>query len=317
MSVLSVRLAKKTEETSHVCSFEFESTDGADLPTFEAGAHVDFHLPGGLVRSYSLCGDPLDQRRYRFGVLRDAQSRGGSLAMHQLQVGDVVSISAPKNLFPLVQARQHVLLAGGIGITPILSMAQQLQRESQAFSLHYAARSMQSAAFLVELQQSSFADKVHTHFDDGEVAQRLNLSALIGSAQVGRHLYVCGPQGLIDAALSQAQALGWAEDHLHFERFGAQVVPQAGDQAFTVELQSTGQRFEVPAGQTVVQVLHAAGVDVPIACEQGVCGTCLTRVVAGVPDHRDMYLTPEEQAANDQFTPCCSRSKSAVLCIDL
>lgn len=317
MSTLSVRLAKKTQETANIASFEFVSLDGADLPAFEAGAHVDFHLAGGLVRSYSIYTDAKDKQRYGFGVLLETQSKGGSQAMHALQVGAVVSISAPKNLFPLVQATEHLLLAGGIGITPILSMAQQLTRQGQVFALHYAARSKSTAAFLDLLANSGFAAQVHHHFDDGAPEQQLNLAAVLAQPQAGKHLYVCGPQGLIDAALRQAEQLGWAKENVHYELFGAQVVQLEGDQSFSVVLQSTGQTLEVPADKTVIQVLHAAGIDVPIACEQGVCGTCLTRVLSGVPDHRDMYLTPEEQAANDQFTPCCSRSKTASLVLDL
>jgi len=317
VSLLSVRLVKKTEETPEISTFEFVACDGGDLPAFEAGAHVDFHLPGGRVRSYSLCGDPGELQRYYFAVLREVQSRGGSLAMHQLQEGDVVSISAPKNCFPLADAPQHVLLAGGIGITPLLSMAHQLQRENKDFVLHYAARSASNAAFVAWLKSCAFTSRVRCHFDDGVADQRLNLLTSIGSPTTGRHLYVCGPQGLIDASLTQARSLGWPEDHLHYELFGAQVAQQEGDSSFAVVVKSSAQRFEVPADKTVIQVLHEAGIDVPIACEQGICGTCLTGVLDGVPDHRDQYLTPEEQAANNQFTPCCSRSKTSILTLDL
>lgn len=317
MSLLSLRLTRKTHETAQIAAFEFESADGRELPAFTAGSHVDFHLPGGLVRSYSLCNDPAERHRYCFGVLAEVLSRGGSTAMHALQVGDVVSVSEPKNHFPLAQASDHVLLAGGIGITPILAMAQQLHREGQRFEMHYAARSQGHAAFVPQLQAMPWAGQLHTHWDDGPQAQRLNLSTFIGAPRADRHLYVCGPQGLIEATRSQARALGWADAQVHFELFGAEVAPQAGDQPFTVIVGSTGQRVEVSAHQTPLQALLAAGLNVPMACEQGVCGTCLTRVTDGVPDHRDQYLTPDEQAANDQFTPCCSRSKTATLTIDL
>ena len=317
MSRLSLRLTAKRALTEHISAFEFTAVDGLPLPAFDAGAHVDFHLAGGLVRSYSLCNDPAERARYCFGVLREANSRGGSVAMHALQVGDVVEATPPKNHFPLADAPTHVLLAGGIGVTPLMAMAAQLHRTGRAFVLHYAARSAQTAGFVPELQAAPYAACVHTHWDDGEAAQRLDLAQLLAGPAPGRHFYVCGPQGLIDAALAQARALGWAEDHLHFELFGAVVAPQAGDGVFTLIVQSTGQRLAVPADKTPLQVLHDAGVDVPMACEQGVCGTCLTKVIDGVPDHRDLYLTPEEQAANDQFTPCCSRSKTPTLTLDL
>jgi len=317
VSLLTVRLARKTPEAANICAFEWVDVNGGELPAFEAGAHVDFHLPGGLVRSYSLYNAPGERHRYCVGVLLDANTRGGSKAMHALQEGDTVQITPPSNHFPLVPGHSQVLLAGGIGVTPILSMAQTLAAQGAEFVLHYAARSAQNAAFVPWLQASSFAARVHTHWDDGAPAQRLDMAQVLANPAAGKHLYVCGPQGFIDAAMQQARQLGWAEDCLHFELFGAQVSAQDGDQPFEVVIAGTGQRFTIPVDKTVIQVLHAAGVDVPIACEQGVCGTCLTRVVEGVPDHRDQYLTPEEQAANDQFTPCCSRSKTPSLTLEV
>ena len=317
MTMLSLRLARKHAATPQIAAFEFVAAEGGELPAFDAGAHVDFHLADGCVRSYSLCNDPAERHRYCFGVLREANSRGGSIAMHALQEGDVVQVSAPQNHFPLVAGEQHVLLAGGIGVTPIWSMAQQLHREGQRFVMHYAARSRDSAAFVPELQAMPWAEHLHTHWDDGAEDQRLNLTALLAAPQPGQQLYVCGPQGLIEATRAKARALGWPDAQVHFELFGATVAPQSGDQPFTVIVASSGQRVDVAADQTPLQALLAAGVNVPMACEQGVCGTCLTRVIDGVPEHRDQYLTPDEQAANDQFTPCCSRSRTQTLTLDV
>jgi vanillate O-demethylase ferredoxin subunit len=209
------------------------------------------------------------------------------------------------------------LLAGGIGVTPLMAMAEQLSVQGADFVLHYFARSASKAAFVERFAASRFASRVQTHWDDTPEDPPVNLANLIGQPQVGQHLYVCGPKGFMDAVLSTARAQTWPEDQLHFEFFGGQVVHDASDAAFTVKIASSGQEIQVEADQSVVQALHKAGVDVPIACEQGVCGTCLVRVLDGVPDHKDLYLTPEEQAANDQFTPCCSRSKSPVLVLDL
>jgi vanillate monooxygenase ferredoxin subunit len=323
MAQLSVVVTRKTVEALDICSVELAAADGGALPAFSAGAHVDVLLPGGLTRQYSLCNDPAETHRYLLGVLRDAASRGGSAAMHdQVQVGDRLQISAPKNHFPLAHsAGRSLLLAGGIGITPILCMAERLANAGAAFELHHCTRSRERTAFAERIRQSSFAAQAHWHVDDGDAAQRLDLAALLGTPQAPRHagvhLYVCGPQGFMDAVLGGARAAGWPEDQLHYEFFGAAPVATDGDAAFEVQLASSGRVVVVPAGQSVVQALAAAGVEVLTSCEQGVCGTCLTRVLEGQPDHRDQYLTPEEQAVGDQFLPCCSRSCSPRLVLDL
>ncbi|MGF6272612.1 vanillate O-demethylase ferredoxin subunit [Massilia sp. UYP11] len=318
MSTIEVRVAGKAIEADGICSYELAPLAGGALPGFEAGAHVDVHLPGNLVRQYSLCNAPGETHRYQIGVLLDADSRGGSQAMHdQIEVGSVLTISAPKNHFPLVEAERTVLLAGGIGVTPILAMAEALAARGAAFELHYCARSPEKAAFKERLGQSHLRSLVQFHYDSGESAQKLDLPAVLGAPAPGTHLYVCGPQGFIDYVLGGAQALGWPQAQLHVEYFSAAAVDTSGDQAFEVRLASNGKVVTVAAGQTVIEALLGAGVTVPYSCEEGVCGTCLTRVLEGVPEHRDMYLTEEEQAANDQFTPCCSRAKTRVLVLDL
>ena len=318
-TTLKVRVAHKRDEAQGICSLELLPVQGCVLPAFTAGAHIDVHLSNGLVRQYSLCNPPSDTQRYQIAVLRDPASRGGSEAVHaQLTEGQVLEISAPKNHFPLARdAKQHLLLAGGIGVTPLMAMAEQLCADGADFALHYFARSVGKAAFVDRFAASAFASRVHTHWDDAPQEPPVSLPALIGQPQEGQHLYVCGPKGFMDAVLATARAQAWPEAQLHFEFFGGPVVPDASDAAFTVKIASSGQEIQVGADQTVIQALHKAGVDVPIACEQGVCGTCLVRVLSGTPDHKDMYLTPEEQEANDQFTPCCSRSKSPMLVLDL
>jgi vanillate O-demethylase ferredoxin subunit len=318
-TLLAVRLARKTIEAEDICGLELVPLEGAALPAFAAGAHVELHLPGGLVRPYSLCNDPTETHRYQLGVLRDPASRGGSAAVHeQLQEGQTLNISTPRNCFALVPGvRRNLLLAGGIGITPILAMAEQLARDGADFELHYGARSQARMAFRERIAASGFAARVHCHFDDGAEAQKLNLPALLKAPPADLHLYVCGPKGFMDAVLNTARSSGWKEAQLHWEYFGAEVAVAEGDTAFEVQLASTGQVVVVARDQTIVQALTSAGVVMQTACEQGVCGTCLTRVLDGVPDHRDVYLTPEELAANDQMLPCCSRARSGRLVLDL
>jgi vanillate O-demethylase ferredoxin subunit len=317
--MLEVRVVARTDEALDVCSFELAGTGREALPAFSAGSHVDVELPGGLVRQYSLCNDPAERHRYLVAVLREPASRGGSVAMHdRVRVGDTLRISAPKNHFALARdARRSVLLAGGIGVTPILCMAERLAVLGADFDLHYCARSRARAAFVERIEASAFAARVQLHFDDGDAAQRLDLASLLTGAQPDVHLYVCGPKGFMDAVLRAARAGGWPEAQLHYEFFAGAVADPAGGADFQVKLASSGQLVPVAAGQTVVDALAAVGVNVPVSCGQGVCGTCLTRVLEGAPDHQDLYLSPDEQALNDQFTPCCSRSKTPVLVLDL
>ena len=314
-----VRVAAKTVEATDICSFELVSTDGRTLPAFSAGSHVDVHVPGGLIRQYSLCNDSTESHRYLIGVLNDPASRGGSRAMHEaLHEGDEIVISAPKNHFQLVhEAHRSVLLAGGIGITPILCMAERLATTGAEFEMHYCTRSPTRTAFKRRIESSAFASRVRFHFDDGDAAQKLDVAALLAAPASGTVLYVCGPKGFMDWVLGTARANGWPETQLRFEFFAAEVVTRDADASFEVKLASSGKVVVVPSDKTVAQALLEAGVEVPTSCEQGVCGTCLTRVIAGEPDHRDMFLTPAEQQANDQFTPCCSRAKSPMLVLDL
>ncbi len=316
---LQVRVARKAVEAQDIVTLELVATDGKALPAFSAGSHVDVSLPNGLTRQYSLCNDPQETHRYQIGVLRDAASRGGSTAVHDaVQEGDVLTISAPRNHFALAHdAKKHLLLAGGIGVTPILCMAERLAITGADFQMHYATRAPERTAFRQRITASAYADRVHFHYDSGEAAQKLDLVTLLKSPEAGTHLYVCGPRGFMDAVLGTARAQGWPEARLHYEFFGAEVAKSDSDAGFEIKLASSGRIIMVSKDQTVTQALAAAGVEVMVSCEQGVCGTCLTRVLEGVPDHKDSYLMPDEQAANDQFTPCCSRSKTPRLVLDL
>lgn len=316
---LTVKVAHKRSEAEDICALELVDPQGGTLPPFSAGSHIDVHLPGGVVRQYSLCNDPRENHRYLIAVLNEPSSRGGSRAVHeQVHEGQLLQISAPKNHFALAhEARRSLLLAGGIGITPILCMAERLAHLEADFEMHYCTRSRARTAFHDRIRAAAFADRVSFHFDDAGPAQQIDLDALLAAPQPGTHLYVCGPKGFMDAVLSRARERGWPAEQLHYEFFTAEAVDTAGDQPFDVKLASSGRVIRVERDQTVVQALAQAGVDVVTSCEQGVCGTCLTRVLEGVPDHRDLYLTPEEQARNDQFTPCCSRAKTPLLVLDL
>ena len=320
-SDLRVRVVRKAREALDISTFELVNAEfDRPLPAFSAGSHIDVHLPNGLTRQYSLCNDPSEGgHRYLIGVLRDPSSRGGSQAMHDLvKEGDELSISAPKNHFPLAHEAAHsVLLAGGIGVTPILCMAERLAVIGASFEMHFCSRAPERTAFLERIRASSFASHVQFYFDDGADSQKLELNRILSPVRSGTHLYVCGPKGFMDWVLGAARSVDWPTSQLHYEFFGAEVAKSVDDESFEVKLARSGKVVTVAKNQTVVQALSAVGVEVAVSCEQGVCGMCLTRVLEGEPDHKDMYLTPAEQATNQQFTPCCSRAKSRLLVLDL
>ncbi|MGU3412930.1 PDR/VanB family oxidoreductase [Enterobacteriaceae bacterium C34A] len=287
--------------------------DGNELPPFRAGAHIDLHLTPELIRPYSLCGDPQDRQCYQLGILKDKASQGGSLAAHALQEGDVVTVSDPRNLFALEESAAHsLLIGGGIGITPMLAMAAELHAAGRSFSLHYCARSRSQAAFISQLENAPFAHRVQLHFSD---EQRLNLDAVLSDVPPETHLYVCGPTRLMDAVSEQAARHGYSPEQCHQECFSAEV--QTGGEAFEVVAATSGITVQVQENQTIVEALAQAGLKVTVSCKQGICGSCLTGVLEGEPDHRDSYLTDEEKADGDQILLCCSRAKCGRLVIDL
>lgn len=285
------------------------------LPAFEAGAHVEVEVGPGCVRHYSLLNDPAETHRYVLGVLREPTSRGGSSAIHAgFSVGSTVKIGRPRNNFALTaQARRSVLMAGGIGLTPLYSMAHGLHRIGADFTLHYYARNRARAAFVDELSSESFSEQVSIHLDDA--SERTPVATALGPAEDDAHLYICGPAGFIDHVLETARSLGWADGNIHLEHFSA-TVDAAGD-AFEVEARRSGVTVQVPSGSSIAQVLLANGVDVPLSCEQGVCGTCITTILEGVADHRDMFLSEAEHEAGEEMAICCSRSKTPKLILDL
>lgn len=318
MDTLTVKVLRKTQEATDISSFELARVDGQPLPAFSAGSHIDVQIPGGLTRQYSLCNDDNESHRYRIAVLRDPASRGGSQGMHgQVNAGDVLTISTPRNHFPLLRAQRTLLLAGGIGVTPLLCMAQRLAALGADFELHYCARSAERTAFRAEIAASPFAAQVHFHFDDGDAGQKLDAEQLLARPDAGTHVYICGPTGFIQHVVGATEAQGWDKANVHLEYFGAAPQDTAGDGSFEVRIASSGKTYTVAKDQSVVQALLPHGIEILTSCEQGVCGTCITRVLEGECEHRDLYFTDAEKAANDQFTPCCSRAKSSVLVLDL
>jgi vanillate O-demethylase ferredoxin subunit len=314
-NLIDVIVSRKQQEASGIASYELVHADGAELPAFTAGAHIDVHLPGGLIRQYSLCSSSVERRRYLIGVLREPASRGGSAAMHDVvQQGDRLTISEPRNHFELVEgARRSLLIAGGIGITPLLAMGERLTQLKADFELHYCARSMDRMAFRERVLKSGFASRTHFHLDDGDDEQRLKPHAVLASAQPDTHLYVCGPTGFMDYIIAEAKGQGWRDEQIHREYFSADPAAAQGGDLFQIKIASTGQIFTVPEDKTVVEVLKGSGIEIIMSCEQGVCGTCLTRVLEGELEHRDMFMTDREHAEGKLFTPCCSRGRGLVV----
>ncbi|MBR9862914.1 MAG: cytochrome P450 [Rhodobacteraceae bacterium] len=312
---LDMIVATRIDMATDIIGLDLTSADGAALPRYDAGAHVDVYVKSGLIRQYSLTGDPADSSKYRLGILLDPKSRGGSAAIHAgFEQGQRIRIGRPRNNFPVQSDAAHtILFAGGIGITPMLSMAYALEAAGASWEMHYCGRTADRLAFTQELAR--FGDKVQVHVDTGPKEQQLDISAVLEEAAKDRHLYVCGPNGFMDFIVTSAQTAGWAEDCIHLERFGAEVNTDGAP--FTVVAQKSGRSFDVQPGETIAQKLEENGIHVLVSCQSGVCGTCLKRVVSGMPDHRDLVQTELEKAANTQITVCCSRSKTKRLVLDV
>ena len=291
------------------------------LPAFTAGAHIDLHLntpQGPVVRSYSLLNDPRETHRYCLGIHRDPNSRGGSSHVHaRLRVGDELRISAPRNHFPLdEQAPHQVFIAGGIGITPMLSMVARAQALGTPWTLHYSARTREHAGFLshLESQAGQAGGQVRLNFDQAPGGRMLDLEAIVAGLPTGAHVYCCGPLPMLEAFEKACAAL--PAERVHREYFAAKDAP-ASEGGFTVELARSHKTVQVPAGQTILDSLLALHLDPPHACREGICGTCEVRVLQGTPDHRDMVLSDAERQANDRMMVCCSGAKTSTLVLDL
>ncbi len=316
---LSVRVNRVVDEAIDIRSFELVSVDEAPLPMFEPGSHIDVYIEPGLMRQYSLCSGPSDRNRYVIAVKKEAQSRGGSTALHaRVREGDVLMIGEPRNNFALdANAKHHTLLAGGIGVTPMLSMAHHLAAAAAPFDLHYFTRSVEHTAFHQLLSTKDLARNVHFHYAVEPANLRPYLRKLLWQRPVDGALYLCGPRPFMDL-VEEVAAPTWPPEAVHLEYFVADPRALAGPQGqFQITLARSGGTYSVPAGETITAILAAQGVEVEISCEQGICGTCLTGVLDGIPDHRDAYLTDQEKTANNKMTVCVSRALSPLLVLDL
>jgi vanillate O-demethylase ferredoxin subunit len=296
-----------------VLKFDLVSADGRPLPAFEAGAHIDVHVPSGPIRQYSLCGSPQLNERYSIAVKKEPAGRGGSLRMHEaLEVGSILGIGMPRNNFPLVPGHHRkVLIAGGIGITPIHSMIMTLHAADADWELHYCARSQDHAVFYDELKALS-PERVRTYFSEAPV---LDVAALVRAQSDEVHIYCCGPESLMTAVKTATERR--PEGNVHCEWFTAPTNNDHVNEAFEVELKRSGQVLAVPADQSILHVLREHGVMVPSVCEEGICGTCEIRVLSGAPDHRDVLLSSTERAANKTMMICVSRAKGSRLVLDI
>lgn len=316
---LDVTVEAIDRETPEIVSLTLVPADGGALPPFDCGSHIDLHLSNGLVRQYSLWGSPEDRTRYRIAVKREAEGRGGSRHVHDaLSVGEVVPISHPRNNFPLTpDSGRVVLLAGGVGITPILPMAEALARKGTPYALHYFTRAPELTAFADHIAASPVADRTTHHFGLTPEEVRREVTRILAPYRPGSHLYLCGPGPFIEMILAEAEG-SWPKEAVHLEYFSAAPPrPADGEDGFEVHLARTGRSFEIPADRSIAEILVENGVDMALSCEQGICGTCLTRVIEGIPDHQDMFLSEEEHGRNDQMTLCVSRCKGKRLVLDL
>ncbi len=300
-----------------ICSYELVDPEGHALEPFEAGAHVDLHLPGGILRSYSLAGDPKDTSHWLLGVLLEPKSRGGSSAMHnKVRVGDLLEVGVARNAFPMASEAKHsILIAGGIGITPLKSMAHALNDAGASFELHYCARSTSHVAFMKELQEVVPQGHLHLHFDGGEPGKGLDIAGLLKFAEPDTHVYYCGPAGFMSACAAASAHL--PKDAVHCEHFKAPETKPLDlpDGAFEVHLVKSGEVIQVGPDQTIVRAIELTGRRVSTSCLSGLCGACKVDYVAGEVDHRDFILNDEEKT--HCLTVCVSRAKGKTLSLNL
>lgn len=326
---IEVRVRTITFEGEDINSYEIVAPEGGPLPAFTPGAHIDLYFRDGRVRQYSLCSDPAQRHHYVFAVQRDRNGRGGSKAIFEkIHVGRTLVISEPRNNFPLVEnAAHHVLLAGGIGVTPMMAMARHLIRIGGSFELHYCTRTPVRTAFREQLQKLGETHQIHLYCDGGDPTRGINFETLLAAKQSNSHVYFCGPNGFMEAV--RRATSDWPEDLVHSESFSpgsvtAAAPPLNGDGlssesaipvGFEVQIKSTGDRFGVPPDKSILEILRENGFDIDSSCEVGLCGTCRLRYLEGEVDHRDLILTDSEK--QNELLVCCSRSRSQTLVLDL
>ena len=314
-ATIRVEVARKWPAADGIAGFELRPIRGL-LPTFQPGAHIDVHMPNGLIRQYSIMNGPGESESYVIGVKLENASKGGSICMHEtLRQGDVLAISEPRNNFPLRRdAMKTIFIAGGIGITPLLAMAQALHNQNLAFDLHYFAQNEAQLAF--PEKTSGLGGSLKPHIGLTPEATGAKLREILANYQPGRHLYLCGPGPMLEVARNVAAEAGWPEAAVHFEYFkNTNKIDDSS--SFEVALARSCVTLKVPSGRTILDVMREAGIDMPSSCEQGACGTCLATVIEGEPDHQDVYLNDAERKSGTKIMTCVSRAKSARLVLDL
>ena len=309
---LPLRIVRSAMVAKDIRTFELRRDDGQDLPQFTAGSHISLRVPNGLVRKYSLCNDPMERERYVIAALREPAGRGGSLSLvDEAKDGDEIPVAPPRNDFPLVKSPAgFTLIAGGIGITPIMSMIRHLKSSGGRFKLYYCTRSPEQTVFRDELAGPEFRGQVVIHHDGGDLAHALDLWPML--EQPKGHVYCCGPRGLMTAVRDMTGH--WSPSAVHFEAFTEPHKHAASDKLFRVRLARSGAAVDVPAGTTILDAIRGAGHQAASSCESGTCGTCRTRLIAGEADHRDLVLTDSERG--DNIMICVSRARSDELVID-
>ena len=311
---ISLRIARTEKIAADIHLFELRHPGNAELPGFTAGAHVTVKSPNGSLRKYSLCNDPAEHGRYVIAVKRDPRGRGGSVDLvDNTRAGDIVEVSAPHNAFELAaKVPSFILIAGGIGITPLLAMARQLNAEGRRYRLYYLTRSAELTAFRDELGGEDFKGKVVVHHDGGDPANAFDLWPILEKPS-SAHVYCCGPRALLEAVRDMTGH--WPKAAIHFESFvDAGAAARAEDKPFTVVLARSGERIVVAPGASILEAMRARGHEAPSSCESGTCGTCRTRLICGAADHRDLVLMDDEKAS--QIMICVSRAVSAEIVID-
>ncbi|MFM0059407.1 PDR/VanB family oxidoreductase [Paraburkholderia phytofirmans] len=322
-TTFNVRVDSVRDEAHGVRSFSISRLDGQPFDRYEPGAHIDVTGPSGVTRQYSLCGDPDQRDAHLFAVKREDTSRGGSRSLHEdVTVGSELTIGAPRNLFQLAPgAEDHVLIAAGIGVTPLLSMAYRLLKQQERFVLHYFARSAEHAAFLPLLSRAPFSDYVKLHF--GVAREQLDavLGDCLADAREGTHVYTCGPAPFMERVVAIGETRV-ASEAIHLERFAAEPATTTGAESaaldtFDVQIASSGATVRVDKDTSIVAALASIGIEVDTSCGEGVCGTCMVDVVSGTPEHRDHCLSKAERASGKVICCCISRATSPVLVLDL
>ncbi|RJT41447.1 oxidoreductase [Mesorhizobium waimense] len=317
MGTMILKVLSLRDEADGIRAFELADPAGGELPAFTAGDHIDVHTGTGLVRQYSLCNGPLDRRAYVIAVKREPMSRGGSHWMHDhLRQGDLVTIGGPRNSFPLEGDAESALLIGaGIGLTPVLSMARTLAHTGRTYTLHCFSRSAAHTPFREELSAADKGGQIFLH-EGLEIDRQKSLLRDILAEPGKRALYMCGPMPFMEQVEQIAALAGWPTGSIRSENFGAAETAKCGDRHIEVVLASSGRTIIVPADSSIARTLIEAGVNIEVSCEQGLCGSCLTRVLEGTPEHRDTFLTEAEKADGTLILPCVSRARTESLVLD-